>query len=67
MGKGVFENAHVAIIALGQEDNGINIIGEINVNDQLELGVQFHQETTIVLLMVFKYIYTIWSIHIVIL
>jgi hypothetical protein len=37
--KGVFENVPIAIVPLGQEEDGVNVSGEENVGDQVELGV----------------------------
>jgi hypothetical protein len=38
-GKRVFENVPVAIVAPGQEEDDVNVSGEVNVGDQVELGV----------------------------
>jgi hypothetical protein len=38
--KGVYENVLVAIIALAQEEDDVNVSGGVNASDQVELGVQ---------------------------
>ena len=36
-GKLVFENVQDAMLALDQEEDNVNITGEVNVDDQVEL------------------------------
>jgi len=38
-GKRVFENIPIAIVALDQEEDDVNISGEVNASDQVELRV----------------------------
>jgi len=56
----------IEIIALGQEEDDINVSVKVNVGDQVELGVYIFQAIFIVLLVVFN-TYMVYGIFILLL